>query len=253
MTFRYDSGMQQRIVGVLMAVLGCVAMAAHARAADGGPKAPDDTVEATELATAPVQLDGRTLLVVGGISSLTPQSRAEAIAQRLRDIAGDPAIPVESLAVVGSEYGLEIRAGSRPIMLLTEADARREGAPPEIVAQAHKAQFVAAITRYRAERSPERLLRSALVSVAATAALAAAVWLTLILVVHRHLQDRAGLRDRHRAGHGVPVPAGRRLRGAARGYRYSPAWCCRWAPRPPSQTSSPATSRPSVACCGSVT
>ncbi|MEQ1800865.1 MAG: mechanosensitive ion channel family protein [Gammaproteobacteria bacterium] len=169
--------MRRFFVSCAIAVLASLALTGYARAEDVVAEA------AAEAATAPVRLDGRTLLAVGGISSRTPQDRAEAISQRLKDIAGDPDIAVDALGVVpgpGNE-GLEIRAGTRLIMLVTDGDARREGASPALVANAHKVQFAEAITRYRADRSPERLWRSALVSLAATGALVLAIWLTVLL------------------------------------------------------------------------
>jgi small-conductance mechanosensitive channel len=173
--------MQQYIVRCVLVVLATMGLAGctRAQAADG----PEGAEVAAEAATAPVRMDGRTLLSVGGISSRQPADRAAAIAQRLKDIADNPGIAVDSIGVApgpGNE-GLEIRAGTQLIMLVTAGDAQREGASPVLVANAHKTQFAEAITRYRAERSPDRLIRSALVSVAATAALAVVGWLILVL------------------------------------------------------------------------
>jgi small-conductance mechanosensitive channel len=158
-----------------LVLLGSALLAGHAQAAG---EAADDTAEAV---TAPVRLDGRTLLSVGGISSREPEDRAEAISRRLKDVADDPAVAADSLSIVPEAQGLEIRAGNRLIMVVTDVDAQREGAPASLVATAHKIRFVDAITRYRAERSPGRLQRSVLVSLVVTATLAAAVWLAVIL------------------------------------------------------------------------
>lgn len=163
-------------VSFVLVVLGSMAFAGYAGAAADGV----DVV--AEAATAPVRLDGRTLLSVAGISSRTPEDRAEAIVRRLEAIADDRGTPVDALTIAPSEHGLEIRAGSRLIMTVTEMDARLEGAPLAIVAATHKIQFADAISRYRAERSPAQLWRSALVSLAATALLVAALWLTVVLI-----------------------------------------------------------------------
>ena len=180
--------MRQLLVRSVVALLASLALAGQARAADQAPEA------AAEAATAPVRLDGHTLLSVAGISSRTPADRAAGISQRLREVAADPGIPVDSLNVVPVDQGLEIRAGPRLIMTVTELDARLEGTSPAIVAAVHKSQFAEAITRYRAERSPARLWRSTLVSLAATAALAAAIWLTVIVFrrLDRALERRYG-------------------------------------------------------------
>jgi small-conductance mechanosensitive channel len=153
-----------------------LALAGHAHAQS---EVADATAEAP---TAPVRLDGRALLAVGGISSRTPEDRAAAIAKRLKDVADDPALAPDSLAIVPGPGGqsLEIRAGTRTIMLVTEADARREGATADLVANAHRLQFAEAIARYRADRTPGRLWRSVVLSLAATAALVVATWLLLL-------------------------------------------------------------------------
>jgi small-conductance mechanosensitive channel len=180
--------MRQLLVRSVVVLLAGLGLAGHSMAADPAAEA------AAEAATAPVRLDGHTLLSVAGISSRTPADRAAGISQRLREVAGDPGIAVDSLTVVPVDQGLEIRAGPRLIMTVTELDARLEGTSPAIVAAVHKAQFAEAIARYRAERSPARLWRSALVSLLATAALAAALWLTVVLFrrLDRVLERRYG-------------------------------------------------------------
>jgi small-conductance mechanosensitive channel len=180
--------MRKILIPFVLFALASVAIAGPARAAE---EAVDVVAEA---ATAPVRLDGRTLLSVAGVSSRTPSDRAEAIARRLKDIADDPGIAVDSVTIEPGEQGLEIRAGSRLIMTVTEVDARLEAAPLAIVATVHKNQFADAITRYRAERSPEHLWRSTLVSLAATAALVAAIWLTGLVFrrLDRFLEQRYG-------------------------------------------------------------
>jgi len=167
--------MRRLVASFSLVVLGSLAIASYARAAD---QPSEDTAEAS---TAPVRLDGRTLLVVGGISSRPAGDRAEAISQRVQDIADDPGIPLEAIEVVPGPQGPEIRAGGRLIMAVTTLDAQREGVSPELLAATHRAQFADAILRYRAERSPGRLWRSVLVSLAATVALVVAVWLLLLL------------------------------------------------------------------------
>ena len=170
--------MMHRPFGFLLVVLGCIALTGHARA-EG--VAPEVAAVAAEASTAPVRLDGRTLLLVRGISSFTPESRAAAIVGRLTDVARDPGIAVDSLTVVPGPAGLEIRAGSRPIMAVTTLDAQAEGVSLEVLAAAHKARFADAIQSYRVERSPEQLGRGVLVSLAATVALAGGIWLVAFL------------------------------------------------------------------------
>lgn len=154
---------------MILVTLGTGALCMHAWAQDELEPA------GAEVQTAPVRLDGRTLFTVRGISSMPAEDRAAAIAKRIRDVAGDPAISTSSIALYPEPLGIAIRADSRPIMTVTEADARLESVAPEIMAEAHRRQMALSINDYRAERTTERLLRSAVVSLVATALAAAAI------------------------------------------------------------------------------
>ena len=156
-------------------VLGGIVLAGIAHAAA------DAASDAVEVATAPVRLDGRTLLSVPGTSSRPAEVRAAAITQRILDIAGDARVGTDVIAVVQGSLGVEIRAGSRLIMLVTTLDAQAEGVSVEMLANAHRGQIAEAIDRYRAERSPERLGRSAIVSLLATVLFIAAAVLATFL------------------------------------------------------------------------
>lgn len=132
---------------------------------------------AIEVDTAEVRLDGWRLFAVAGTTSRPAAERAEAIAQRIAEAAADPAVDSSRLAIQPADLGLEVRAGSRLLMMVTTVDAQLEGVPQAVVAETHRQQIGRAIDRYRAERSPEHLWRGVGVSVAATAALAAALTL----------------------------------------------------------------------------
>jgi small-conductance mechanosensitive channel len=122
-----------------------------------------------EIETAPVRLDGRTLFLVRGTTSRPASERAASIVQRIRDAAEDPAVNATSLTIVTEPVGLSIRAGSHLLLYVTEADAQIEAMTPPVLAEFHRRQIGESIDRYRAERTPEKLLASAGVSVLATA------------------------------------------------------------------------------------
>ncbi len=167
--------MKRFAAGFLLMMLVGLASAGYAQAA------PQSAEDAAEAGTAPVRLDGRTLLMVSGVSSLPAGDRAEAISRRLQDIADEPAITIDSIGIVPGPQGPEIRAAGRLIMAVTTMDAEREGVAPDLLAATHRIQFTDAILRYRVERSPARLWQSTLASLATTAALIAAVWLVRLL------------------------------------------------------------------------
>jgi small-conductance mechanosensitive channel len=135
-----------------------------------------------EVETAPVRLDGRTLFRVRGTTSRPAAARAEYIEQRIREAADDPAVTAESLVVATEPLGLSIRAGSHLLVYVSEADAQVESVTAPVLAEFHRRQIAESIGRYRAERTPEHLLRSAGISVIATAIAAAAFWLFAFLV-----------------------------------------------------------------------
>ncbi|HPU81290.1 MAG TPA: mechanosensitive ion channel family protein, partial [Accumulibacter sp.] len=108
--------MFERVRWLLILILlsaGCGSLAA----AGGGDQAaaldlhPDATV-----ATAPVEVDGRVLFRVRGVSSFPARERAAAITERIRRLAGDPAVPAGSVRLVESGGYSSIMAGDRRIM-----------------------------------------------------------------------------------------------------------------------------------------
>ncbi|MCC7258071.1 MAG: mechanosensitive ion channel [Gammaproteobacteria bacterium] len=153
--------------GVLGVLLGGLPLAGTG--AEGGT----DTAE-FEVETAPVRLDGRTLFIVRGTTSRPAQVRAASIVQRIADAAEDPAVDAAALTVVTEPVGLSIRAGSHLLLFVTEADARIEAMTPQVLAEFHRRQIAESIDRYRAERTPERVLASAGLAVLGTAIAAGA-------------------------------------------------------------------------------
>lgn len=154
---------------LIVFALAAVAPAPRATAA----VEPDDA----EVETAPVRLDGRTLFAVRGTSSRPAKARAESIVERIRDAAEDAAVSTESLVVAPEPLGLSIRAGTRLLMYVSEADAKLEAVTPAILAEVHRRQIAETIERYRAEREPEHLLAGAGIAALATALAVGAILL----------------------------------------------------------------------------
>lgn len=199
-------------------ILGCMGPAAFAQEAE----VPADV----EIETAPVRLDGHTLFTVRGTSSRPAAERAESIGERIRDAAADSSVTLESLAVVPERLGQGLRAGDRVLMYVTELDAQLESATPPELAEFHLRQITEAIASYRAERTPERLLKSAGISVLATAVAAAVVlllaWLfrRLDALLERRYQARIESLS-HKLGDVMRVgPMMRTLQGAVRTARF---------------------------------
>jgi small-conductance mechanosensitive channel len=151
--------------------LSCVlALACTAGAA---PPQADAVVEATpEPDRAEVTLDGVTLFHVRGIPTYPADKRARAIAERIRAIAADRSVPVDSLRIVEAEGRSNILAGERGIMSVVALDAESEGVPRDAMAQFFTKQIASAIAAYRSDRRSDVLLTHTLYAIGATLLLA---------------------------------------------------------------------------------
>jgi len=123
--------------------------------------------------TAPVTLDGRTLLRVRGSPSFPAEQRAARIEGRLRELAADRSIPADAIRVTESGDMSMIVAGERRIMAVVEADASNEGVQRHTLVGLHRDAIAEAVARYRRDREPHALLMGTVYSVSALAALAA--------------------------------------------------------------------------------
>jgi len=144
-----------------------------------------------EIPTAPVQVDGRTLIRVRGTSSFPAEERAGLIAGRIVAVARDASVPPESIVVTPVPIGLEIRAGETLLMTVIPADAALESVQLRSLGETHRRRIAAAVAQYRAERDPKRLLRGLGLALAATFAFVA-----LVFVVNRAFREIGTLLER---------------------------------------------------------
>ena len=154
-----------------------------------------------EIATAPVRFDERTLFSVRGISSYPAAERAAVIAARIRDLAGDSSVGPESIIVVPSDLGLDIRAGKQRLLTVVTADATLESVSPETLAASHRQKIAEAITGHRAERQPGKLLRGL-----GFALLATAVYYALLLLLRRVFSRLQKALERRVQAHVAALP-----------------------------------------------
>ena len=134
----------------------------------------DDVPEAVAL--APVVIDGQTLFRVRGSEAIPAAERAKGIVSRIVAVARDARIAADTLTVEERPLGSTIVAGGQVMMTVLEADARVEGIERPVLAQINLQQITQAIARYRADRDPQVLVRSAGTATAAVAALALALY-----------------------------------------------------------------------------
>ncbi len=178
------------VAAVLVLAAGGIAPAAAAErpgAPHGDPADPEASWE-----VAPVVVDGRTLFEVPRLLARPAPQRAGAIAERIVQAAADRAIDPAQVRTEEVELGTMIVARDRRLMLVTEEDARTEGVARPILAHAYRDAIAEAISRYRDERSRDRLLAGVVASALAAVALFAvlAVLYLAVRVADRSLARR---------------------------------------------------------------
>lgn len=173
---RFSRGLWRSRLLLLCAAIAVVVSAPLA-SATVDPPAGDQVAEPVPH-TAAVVIDGVELFRVRGASSYPAEQRARAIAERIAAFARDPSLDPSSLRIEESELGLRLTwgDGSQTLMNVVESDARLEAVEPVELATIVVARVRTAIGSYRTLRSPEHLLRSAILTGAATLVLAM-LWL----------------------------------------------------------------------------
>ena len=140
------------------------------------------------IITEPVILDGVVLFRVRGISTFPAEARAAAIEGRIAEIARDRQIPTTEIKVVEREQGSAIAAAGKPVMVVIDADALIENIGRQVLADLNAQSIRGAVTRYRNDREPRALGRSAASALAAIAGMA--VLLYMLLRLYRFLDAK---------------------------------------------------------------
>lgn len=182
--------------GVVLLVAALVGFGGTLAVAQGA--AADESQE-VRVPTASVEVDGRVLFRVRGLSSYPADQRAAAIAARIETLAQDPAIDPDSIQVIAADGYSSIMSGRRLVMSIFDADARLEDVERRTLAGANAERVKKAITDYRHDRTTDVLLWHSVGSAGATLGLAAVVVLTIWLtrLLGRLFDQR--LRNRIRA------------------------------------------------------
>ncbi|HXJ91758.1 MAG TPA: mechanosensitive ion channel domain-containing protein [Terriglobia bacterium] len=125
-----------------------------------------------EVTGARVVIDGRVVLhIYASIGGVTAADRAEAIRDRIVQLANTRSIPVESLHVEERDAWSEIRSGDDLIMAITEADAEAAGAVRQHLAAEDAELIRRTVLRYREEHTWKKLLLGVLYTALITVAL----------------------------------------------------------------------------------
>ena len=162
-----------------------LAVAVPVVAADTRPAEENQTRSAeleAELPSAPVVIDGQVLFRVRGTSAYPAERRAAAITSRIEALAADRAVPAEAVRAIEGESGDAIVADGHRVMVILEADARRESLERKVLSEIVVRGIRTAVADYRQARSREVLLgsavRGAVATVLLTALVALVIWLS---------------------------------------------------------------------------
>jgi small-conductance mechanosensitive channel len=169
----FSSSLRLARAGLLAACL--MLLSAGGLAAEPAPTAPDESA-VVEGMSAPVVVDGSVLFRVRGVSAFPAEKRAQVIAERIVELAADPAFAKEALRIEEQAHMSVVMAGNRLVMGVTDADARLDGIDRRTLATTVVFRIGEAVDAWRLDRSAATLQRNALLALGATLALAVAVW-----------------------------------------------------------------------------
>ncbi|MGH8863651.1 MAG: mechanosensitive ion channel family protein, partial [Burkholderiales bacterium] len=179
LTCRWNAGGTAALLAMVLGIAGAAFAAPGDTAASSSTEA---GVLDADLPSAPVQIDGRTLFRVWGMSAFPAEDRAAAIVGRIDAFAGNADIPADVITTTEIEGGTAIFAGATRLMTLVDADAALESADRKVLAGIIASSIRDAVIEYRRERSREILVKDMVRAGIATAILAALItlvpWLT---------------------------------------------------------------------------
>jgi len=164
---------RSRLATFLLAALSVVATARPSSA-----QSPTETDIGQPVRTAPVELDGKVLYRVRGVTAYPAETRAGVVAERIRKAADDPRVDPTKLRVEERDGRTEIRTDDVLVATVHDADARLEGVSRHELALIYVGILREAIQDYRSARATDRLAIAA-----ARAGASTVVVIVLILLV----------------------------------------------------------------------
>jgi small-conductance mechanosensitive channel len=128
------------------------------------------------IVTFPVRLDGNVLFTVHqGVRGWSAERRAQAMTDRILDVAEDPLVEPDSILDVDSPEQTEIIAGDRLLLVIRDDDAAAYGVSRQVIASEYAARIRSAVAQYRIDHSTSSLVRDL--------ALAAGVTILFVLLI----------------------------------------------------------------------
>jgi small-conductance mechanosensitive channel len=146
------------------------------------------------------------------------EQRARLISERIEEVARTSTIAPEAVQAVPADDIVNVTAGDRFLMAVTEVDARTAGLDARLLARAYADRIQSGVRSYRQARQPAVLLRGAREALAATVVLLAV--LLGLAWAFRRLEARFGRRYKEKIQsfqfHSFEILRAQRIRGALR-------------------------------------
>jgi small-conductance mechanosensitive channel len=207
------------LLAQLLLLLGlATASAAGARAAQA-QEARAGTVAAQ---SADVVVDGRLLFRVVGTTAFPAAERARRIERGIEALAADPARDPANLRIEDMAIATVVKYGDERVLQVVDDDAELEGLESRLLlASAWVERVQRAVADYRADRTPDTLLRAGVFAAAATVLLALALLLVdrLRRRVDRQIETRLEARLQDLRIQNVPIVYAKQMAVAARAAR----------------------------------
>lgn len=176
-------------LALLLCALTLTALASPpANAQEALPQPSEEEIAQAEAFRAPVIVDGDTLFHIRGSSALPAPERAENIQNAIITVAESSERPDVNITFEETELGTRILADGVIVTIVTAADAELEQIDPKVLTSLHADAIREAIRSYRANRTDEARVSSAIEAGAWT--LGFAVFVVTILWLHRRIRRR---------------------------------------------------------------
>ena len=185
--------MRRSAVPVLFLIIVMVVATSSAFARTSGPPSATRTDRTEESAPAayPVVLGDKTLFLIKEVKgvSISAKARAEISSERLKEIAQNFSIPVDSITAMDYKSPTTlIGTGNKQLLLVLEEDAQREGKGRQELANERVQIFREAVREYRTKYGLRSIVVGCIFVLAATLALIAIF--ILLNRVYRRLQQK---------------------------------------------------------------
>jgi small-conductance mechanosensitive channel len=143
----------------------------------------------TRTPGAPVVVGKDTIFFVQErVLSFSPEDRARAVSERIRNIAKNALISLESITAVNGETTSDIVAGDLMIMSVTDRDARMAGRSRQELAEDYAQKIRRALAKQRETYSLRSILVGAGLFLLATAVLVTGIWLLRTVFIKLYIK-----------------------------------------------------------------